>query len=116
MVCRNALTLEGVAESPPTLPCPLRCAATALRQRVDGVDGGGGFRALVALRLVLVLLHRVLADEGPILIELAIAAFTVVHQAVVAFLHVAVQRCLAALQGLVVLVTATEPKGGRVNG
>lgn len=83
-------------------------AATALRQRVDGVDGRGGLRALVALRFVLVLLHRVLADERAVLVELAVAAFAVVHQTVVAFFHVAVQRRLAALERLVVLVAAAE--------
>ncbi|TNN88232.1 hypothetical protein EYF80_001448 [Liparis tanakae] len=82
--------------------------ATALRQRVDGVDGRGGLGALVALRFILVLLHRVLADERAILVELAISAFAVVHQTVVAFLHIAVQRRLAALEGLVVLVAAAK--------
>lgn len=80
--------------------------AAPLRQRVDGVDWRGGLGALVPLRLVLVLLHRVLADEGTVLVELAVAAFAVVHEAVVALLHVAVQRSLAALQRLVVLVAA----------
>lgn len=84
------------------------CAATALRQWVDGVDGRGGLGALVALRLIFVLFHRVLANERAVLVELAIAAFAVVHQTVVAFLHVAVQRRLAALQRLVVLITAAE--------
>ncbi len=92
---------QRVPQSPP-------CAAMALRQRVDGVYGRGGLRALVALRFVLVLLHRVLANERAILVELAIAAFAVVHQTVIAFLHVAVQRRLAALQRLVVLVTAAK--------
>lgn len=83
-------------------------ATTALRQRVDGIDRRGGLRALIALRLVLVLLHRVLADERAVLVELAIATFAVIHQTVITFLHVAVQRRLAALQGLVVLIAAAE--------
>lgn len=65
--------------------------ATALRQRVDGVDRRGGFRALITLRLILVFLHGVLANEGAILIKLSLAALTVVHQAVVTLLHVGVQ-------------------------
>lgn len=97
----NALRSERV---PPSRPCATR----ALRQGVDGVDRRGGLRALVALCLVLVLLHRVLADERAVLVELAVAAFAVVHQAVVAFLHVALQRCLAALQRLVVFVAAAK--------
>lgn len=84
--------------------------AATLRQRVDGVDRRGGLRALVALRLVLVFLHRVLADEGAILVKLSITTLAVVHQAVVALLHVGVQRCLAALKRLVVLVAAAEDK------
>ena len=76
-----------------------------LRQGVDGVDGRGGLGALVALRLVLgVLLDGVLADEGAVLVELPVAALAVVHQAVVTLLGRAVQRRLAALQRLVVLV------------
>lgn len=64
-------------------------AATVLRQRVD--DRRSSLRALVALRLIFVLFHCVLADERAILIELAIAAFAIVHQTVIAFLHVAIQ-------------------------
>lgn len=90
-----------VPQSPP-------CAATALRQRVDGVYRRGGLRALVALRFVLVLLHRVLANERAVLVELAIAAFAIVNETVIAFLHVAVQRSLAALQRLVVLIAAAK--------
>lgn len=66
-------------------------AAAALRQGVDGVDRRRGLRALVAFRLVLVLLHGVLADEGAVLVELSVPAFTVIHQAVVAFLHIALE-------------------------
>lgn len=88
-----------------------RRSTTLLRQRVDGVHGRGGLGALVPLRLVLVLLDRVLADEGAVLVELAVAALAVVHQAVVALLHVGVQRGLAALQGLVVLIAAAGGRG-----
>lgn len=87
------------------------CARKApLGQRIDGVDRRRGLRALVALRLLLVLLDCVLADEGAVLVELALPALAVVHQAVVALLLLdgAVQGRLAALQGLVVLVTARE--------
>lgn len=90
--------------------CPAPGAA-ASRQRVDGVDGRRSLGALVALRLVLVLLDGVLADEGAVLVELAVAALAVVHQAVVALLHVGVQRRLAALQRLVVLVAAARGRG-----
>lgn len=100
-----------VTPSDPRVPLHPPCAAAALRQRVDGVDRRRGLRALIALRFVLVLLHRVLADERAVLIELAVAAFAVVHQAVVALLHVAVQRRLAALEGLVVLIAAAEAHG-----
>lgn len=95
-------------------PCVCTCAphdkATALRQRVNGVDRGGGLRALVALRLVFVFLHRVLADEGAVLVELSIATLPVVHQTVVALLHVSIQRRLAALKRLVVLIAAVVDK------
>lgn len=50
-----------------------------LGQRIDGVDGRRGLRALVAFRLLLVLFDRVLADEGAVLIELALAALAIVH-------------------------------------
>lgn len=95
-------------------PCVCTCTphdkATALCQRVNGIDRGGGLRALVALRLVFVFLHRVLADEWAVLVELSIATLPVVHQTVVALLHVSIQRRLAALQRLVVLITAVEDK------
>ena len=96
-------------------PLPSSCLQSSgcackppLGQRIDGVDWRRGLRALVALRLLLVLLDRVLADEGAVLVELALPALAVVHQAVVALLLLdgAVQGRLAALQGLVVLVTA----------
>lgn len=76
-------------------------------QGIDGVDWRCGLGALVAFRFLLVLFDSVLADEGAIFVELALAAFAVVHQAVVTLLLLdgAVQRCLAALQWLVVLIT-----------
>lgn len=99
-------------------PCVCTCApngeATALCQRVDGVDRGGGLRALVALRLVLVFLHCVLADEGAVLVELSVATLPIVHQTVVALLHISIQRRLAALQRLVVLIAAAEDKVTRL--
>lgn len=81
-------------------------AVEPLCQRVDGIHRRGGLGALVALRLVLVLLHCVLADERAVFVELPVSSLAVVHQAVVAFLYVAIQGSLAALQRLVVLVAA----------
>lgn len=92
--------------SPPT--CKVVCCAWGAPsgQRVDGIDRRRGLGALIALCFLLVLFDRVLADEGAIFIELALATFTVVHQAVITLLLLdgAVQGCLAALQGLVVLI------------
>lgn len=101
-VCARVCTCP----SPPH-PCG---EAARLRQRVDGVDGRGGLGALITLRLVLVFLHRVLADEGTVLVKLSVSALAVVHQAVVALLHVGVQRRLATLKRLVVLVAAAKDK------
>lgn len=88
----------------------VRGAVVVLRQRVDGIDGWGGLGALIALCLILVLLHRVLANEWAILVELAVAALAVVHQAVITLFHVTVERRLAALQRFVVLVTTVEAR------
>lgn len=92
--------------SPPT--CKVVCCAWGAPsgQRIDGIDRRCGLGALIALCFLLVLFDRVLADEGAVFIELALATFTVVHQAVITLLLLdgAVQGCLAALQGLVVLI------------
>lgn len=67
------------------------CAVEPLCQRVDGIHRRSGLGALVALCLVLVLLHCVLADERTVFVELPVSSLAVVHQAVVAFLYVAIQ-------------------------
>lgn len=72
--------------SPPT--CKGVCCAWGAPsgQRIDGIDRRCSLGALIALGLFLVLFDRVLADEGAIFIELALATFTVVHQAVITLL------------------------------
>lgn len=82
-----------------------RRAPPLLDERVHGVDGRRGLRALVAFVRVFLFLAAVLADEGAIFVELSIPALPVVHQAVVALIapHRAIGRRPAPLQRLVVL-------------
>lgn len=82
----------------------------SLDERVHGVDGRRGLRALVAFVRVFFFLAAVLANEGAVLIELSVPALPVVHQAVVALVaaHCPVGRCPAPLQRLVVLCVTTK--------
>lgn len=84
--------------------------AFLLCQGINGIDGGRGLGALVALGLLFVLLDRVLADEGAVLVELALAPFSVVHQAVVALLllYRPVQRGLAVGKRFVVFIAGSR--------